>query len=159
MIDFKCSQCGEGMEAPESLAGQTQECPKCGAMRRVPGSRSPDASGELRQPRPQGNLVNCPDCGRQISRLAPTCLGCGRPMNQMGTPQIQPTTMIEATSKRFKKQEVIGFVIGLPGLILAVIGVFFFWLAPGILVLGCVALCVGFGVMLIARIRAWWHHG
>ena len=25
------------------------------------------------------NLVNCPDCGRPVSRLAPTCPGCGRP--------------------------------------------------------------------------------
>lgn len=43
MIEFKCSMCGEGMEAPESLAGQSVKCPKCGALRRVPGQTRPAA--------------------------------------------------------------------------------------------------------------------
>jgi hypothetical protein len=30
--------------------------------------------------RPNPNLVRCPDCGRRISRQAPACPGCGRPM-------------------------------------------------------------------------------
>lgn len=25
------------------------------------------------------NLVSCPDCGRQISRMAQSCPGCGKP--------------------------------------------------------------------------------
>lgn len=25
-------------------------------------------------------LITCPDCGRQLSELAPACLGCGRPL-------------------------------------------------------------------------------
>lgn len=25
-------------------------------------------------------LVNCPDCGREVSDAAPTCPGCGRPI-------------------------------------------------------------------------------
>ncbi len=37
------------------------------------------------QPLPQGNLINCPDCGRQISRLAPNCPGCGRPIAEGDT--------------------------------------------------------------------------
>lgn len=36
MIAFKCSLCGEGMEAPQSLAGQVEKCPKCGSLNRVP---------------------------------------------------------------------------------------------------------------------------
>jgi len=40
------------------------------------------------------NLVNCPDCGRQISRLAPNCPGCGRPMNQTGPADVQPITRL-----------------------------------------------------------------
>ena len=31
--------------------------------------------------RPSGpNLVPCPDCGRQVSRLAAACPHCGRPL-------------------------------------------------------------------------------
>ena len=29
MIDFDCKNCGEGMEAPESLAGESLQCPRC----------------------------------------------------------------------------------------------------------------------------------
>lgn len=42
MIEFKCSQCGEGMEAPQSLAGEMLECPKCGLPNRVPSLGAPD---------------------------------------------------------------------------------------------------------------------
>ena len=31
MIQFKCYKCGEGLEAPNSLKGQTIQCPKCQA--------------------------------------------------------------------------------------------------------------------------------
>jgi DNA-directed RNA polymerase subunit RPC12/RpoP len=43
MIDFKCSQCGEEMEAPQDLAGQRLECPECLFLNLTP---SPDAPGE-----------------------------------------------------------------------------------------------------------------
>ena len=36
MIGFKCGVCGEDMEAPQDMAGQVVNCPKCGASRRVP---------------------------------------------------------------------------------------------------------------------------
>lgn len=36
MIRWKCRQCGEGLEAPESMAGDLIECCACGSMIRVP---------------------------------------------------------------------------------------------------------------------------
>ena len=117
------------------------------------------------QPVRQGKLVNCPDCGRQISRLAPNCPGCGRPMNQMGTAQVQPTTLIEQTSKRFKKQQVIGFVIWLPGAMLVVIGLgglgrsWPILLSILILCFGGLASVIGLGVAIRAGVLSWWHHG
>jgi hypothetical protein len=41
MIDFKCGQCGEEMEAPQSLAGETENCPKCGKRNHIPGLAVP----------------------------------------------------------------------------------------------------------------------
>lgn len=32
-------------------------------------------------------LVNCPDCGKQISAVAPTCISCGRPMSAAVPPR------------------------------------------------------------------------
>lgn len=46
MIEFKCSQCGADMEAPQSLAGKTESCPKCGALRRVPSQACSAASAD-----------------------------------------------------------------------------------------------------------------
>lgn len=28
-------------------------------------------------------LINCPDCGKEVSPAAPSCPGCGRPMKQV----------------------------------------------------------------------------
>ena len=35
-------------------------------------------------------LIDCPDCGRQISDAAPACIGCGRPMSP-GVPASGPS--------------------------------------------------------------------
>jgi predicted amidophosphoribosyltransferase len=32
------------------------------------------------QPASTQNLIPCPDCGRQVSKLAASCPSCGRPM-------------------------------------------------------------------------------
>lgn len=37
MIRWKCRQCGEGLEAPESLAGDRLACTRCGLDQRVGG--------------------------------------------------------------------------------------------------------------------------
>ena len=39
MIKFKCSKCGEGLEAPDSLCGEVLKCPKCGLHEKVPGKK------------------------------------------------------------------------------------------------------------------------
>jgi len=39
MIQFKCSKCGEEMEAPVSEAGNALKCPKCGLHEKVPSRR------------------------------------------------------------------------------------------------------------------------
>jgi len=113
-----------------------------------------------------GNLVNCPDCGRQISRLAPNCPGCGRPMNQLGTAQVQPTTMIEQTSKRYKKQMAIGAVIFGLGLIVAFVGIALGmhtdWDIPPehpVAIVGALMVVIGLAISGVAAIRGWWHHG
>ena len=38
MIQFKCSKCGEDLEAPASETGKVLECPKCGLHEEVPKS-------------------------------------------------------------------------------------------------------------------------
>ncbi len=47
-------------------------------------------------------LIECQDCKRQISDLAPTCPGCGRPMkeNTVGGGGAQPASEIRRTINR-----------------------------------------------------------
>ena len=46
MIDYKCTQCGADMDSPDSLRGQLERCPECGADNTVPPA---GAWGELLQ--------------------------------------------------------------------------------------------------------------
>ena len=41
MISYKCVKCGEPLEAPDSLAGQPETCPKCGNVCVVPAPPMP----------------------------------------------------------------------------------------------------------------------
>ena len=50
MIHFKCSKCGEGMEAPESMAGDVLQCPKCELHERVPNVPPPKPAPETPPP-------------------------------------------------------------------------------------------------------------
>ena len=44
MINYKCRKCGEYLEAPNSLVGQSETCPTCGNVCVVPGPSMPVAS-------------------------------------------------------------------------------------------------------------------
>ena len=48
-------------------------------------------------------LIECPDCKRQISDLAPTCPECGRP-NEDGRPPAPPSGSVRTHSEPSSKQ-------------------------------------------------------
>ena len=106
------------------------------------------------QPTRTAALVNCPDCGRPISRLAPTCPGCGRPTGKQAV-------TIEQTSKRWKAIMVIGGIIAIGGAVTTAVA----WnhmiskggyAATWIGVLICIA---GLAITAIGQVCAWWYHG
>jgi len=39
LINFKCTKCNEPLEAPESMAGQAVQCPKCNLYEKVPNPK------------------------------------------------------------------------------------------------------------------------
>ena len=41
-------------------------------------------------------LTTCPDCGKQISTAAATCVGCGRPMRETKTEMLQKLQLLRA---------------------------------------------------------------
>ncbi len=58
-------------------------------------------------------LINCPDCGKQVSSEAPTCLGCGRPIKQT---IFQAPAILGAGLCPYCKAQAVGKVRGLQGI-------------------------------------------
>ena len=107
----KCPKCGTLNRVPplarpaasEPETGAESNQPAVSAIAQERDGNTPvgwAAPVPAEQPRRQGSLVNCPDCGRPISRLAPICPGCGRPMNQMGTANVQPARPVRVEYNR-----------------------------------------------------------
>lgn len=76
-----CNTCSGKIEFESANTGQTVQCPHCGMDTVL---FIPQVSPRL-QPIPAApvlasNLIKCPDCGNEISRLADACPKCGRPI-------------------------------------------------------------------------------
>lgn len=86
-------------------------------------------------------LIECPDCGREVSDSAAACIGCGRPM--------QPVT-IERTSKRYKAGMLFGLAFAFIGFLSAnVLGG-----EAAIILMATGGLC-----FLVSLIAGWWNNG
>lgn len=99
-------------------------------------------------------LINCPDCSKEISDTASTCIGCGRPMRD-GTPSFSPVAgnatqpiVIEQTSKKWKA----GL---LWGIVLLVFGFFSVTIFGAFSLVICV---VAILLILGSLLGAWWNH-
>ena len=86
-----CPNCGT------RLNGHPAQCPQCQtrfiewynkAIRKI----SPPAYTTPSITPPNPNLLPCPDCGNQISRLAQACPKCGRPMKSVRVARPLPSS-------------------------------------------------------------------
>lgn len=89
-------------------------------------------------------LVKCPDCGHEVSDLAPACPKCARPMRDADKP-----VTIEQTSKRYKLEQAIGVCS-------AVGGLFLVGYAPAF---GALLALFGVATFIFATLGAWWNNG
>ena len=115
-------------------------------------------------------LIECPDCKKQISDAAPTCPGCGRPMQPPAAPLpfgaagtgVMPPggpkpLLIEQTSKRLKLQEALSIGAFLVGTVAFIPLLIADYTTPAIM-----AAVVGGGGLLwfiYIRVMIWWRHG
>ncbi len=100
-------------------------------------------------------LINCSECGNEVSDKAPSCPKCGVPIATMQETKAAGTQIntVQETSKKFKLQTMLSVFCIIIG---------FVWLmgaptaeeesTPGILIF--------FGLIwyLVNRFRIWWHH-
>ena len=96
-------------------------------------------------------LITCPDCNAQVSDQAVQCPNCARPMaGSTGTKKgKEETKTIQLTSKKWKLGTALGVLIALAGCFVMVAS-----RDNG----GWPLVAVGFGIALVSKIMAWWHH-
>jgi len=103
-------------------------------------------------------LIPCPECGREISNLAPSCPQCGTPVaSKKETQEIRvPLQTIQGTSKKLKGQILIcaGMFWG---------GLFMMFGASsygdtGMATFAGIVAFFGFVFYLSTKARIWWHH-
>ena len=93
-------------------------------------------------------LVDCPECGREVSDRAPACPVCGFPLDAMTT---------EATSKRWKRLVLWGVGGVFWGIGFTLLGIYL--VVPWVTAAGLVLVLASVGCIFSARFAAWWHHG
>lgn len=97
-------------------------------------------------------LIKCPDCNKEVSDAAPSCIHCGRPLkaspaNGLPSENVVP---IEQTGKNFKIAQLLGGLMIFLGLVSIFSGSS--EVAVGLWVIG---LCLA----LYGSIGGWWYHG
>ncbi|MBE7525534.1 zinc-ribbon domain-containing protein [Patescibacteria group bacterium] len=100
-------------------------------------------------------LINCSECGREVSDKATACPNCGNPI---GAQHIKQPTLIEQTSKTWKFTQLLGWILML-------FGVFIFFpsfnmrgLRDPMAGLGILVFSLGILTALVGKFEAWWHH-
>lgn len=159
-IAIQCEHCGKQMRVKDSLSGTRGLCPFCQGELEIPqvtvavrivetDSKSITLPSGLRDDNPvaladqqldqqidatqksRTTLIACPDCDREISRLAVTCPNCGRPMlaQPVNSPSVYSQAVsvttdnsIVTTQRRGGKYEAVGFLLILLGMGLFAVG-------------------------------------
>lgn len=106
-------------------------------------------------------LINCPDCGGEVSDRADACPNCARPIRGADTPA-EGVQTIEDTGKRWKLMRVVSVLAILGGI--AVVVIVSSATSAGedpntaAVVLGSFTVLGGMALYMWARIGKWWHH-
>jgi len=107
------------------------------------------------------SLINCPDCGYQVSNNAECCPKCGYPI--AGNKPIQANSdkiqTIEQTSKKYKLQQLLSSLLVIGSVIVLIVDSSGNKPTSGAAAFGILGLIVGFIWFIVVRFLTWWHHG
>jgi uncharacterized membrane protein YvbJ len=69
------------------------------------------------------SLVTCPDCGKQVSEQAPSCIHCGRPLKAdlVKNPSAGSAEAVKKGDQRSKLRTDLGGAIAFVGLLIAIV--------------------------------------
>jgi DNA-directed RNA polymerase subunit RPC12/RpoP len=179
---FICPRCGAKARVPDDALGKAARCPACGGVAHVRPQAPPPPpipSARVAPPRPPyggvktpplspvkaraDTLVDCPACGREVSRQAVSCPGCGHPLQTGDTKLVgEPgrVQLIEQTAKRLKLGILVSGAVTCVGAVGCVVVLFpQAEEARRYLPVSIWVTAVGFVAYSVFRLLAWWHHG
>ena len=103
-------------------------------------------------------LIECSECGRQVSDRAVSCPGCGAPI--AGKAAGAPVQTIEKTAKKLKGQELLaGMVFWIGGIALIVNLIYAAEANSSVSPILVVVTALGLVWYMVVKLRIWWHHG
>ncbi|MGO9370696.1 MAG: hypothetical protein ACLQBD_01190 [Syntrophobacteraceae bacterium] len=91
-------------------------------------------------------LIECQECGKDVSELAAACPHCGAPVRQ-------GVQTVEKTGKKWKGMKIIAW-----SLMLLSLPCFLNPQHEGNTALGLILLLLGATLWLYAALQTWWHH-
>jgi len=97
-------------------------------------------------------LINCPECGAQVSSSAESCPKCAYPIAGGGSTQAHAGKIqtVEQTSKSYKLQQLLSSLLIIGSIVVMIAG------DPSS---GAIGTLVGLIWYISARFMTWWHHG
>ena len=104
-------------------------------------------------------LINCPDCGSEVSDRAAMCPKCACPIAK-GSPTLTaegPVQLIEQSAKKYKLRQLSAGLLMIFGFILIIFN--FFSGLNGVSDIGLLLFVAGLIWYIVARVATWWHHG
>jgi DNA-directed RNA polymerase subunit M/transcription elongation factor TFIIS len=86
-IEFDCPECGQVLEAPVEMAGESLACPSCDAPITIPELSDPEPDElaifpnlpdvEINEPYTETAENVCPECGATLQPDVVLCIQCG----------------------------------------------------------------------------------
>ena len=104
-------------------------------------------------------LINCPECGVQVSSCAESCPKCAYPIAGGGSTQANAGKIqtVEQTSKQYKMQELLSGLLCCGSIIVIIMAIANS--QSGATAFGVLGLLVGMIWYISVRFTIWWHHG
>ena len=95
------------------------------------------------------SLIKCQECKKDVSEKATACPHCGNPMNNK-------TVEVELTNKGWKLVKLFGWITFLLGIFIFLSYIQQRGIYDAITGFGLTAIFIGFIMILIGKIGAWW---
>lgn len=105
-------------------------------------------------------LIDCPECGKQVSDAARACPGCGVSIADAAEARAAGAslTTTQITSKKLKLQQVASVLLTLVGFISLVTVNSSPEERVSAAPIPTALFVIGIGWFVVTRIRIWWHH-